>query len=90
MNRLKYFDKTQCIIGILAIATTIIAIILFIIMMVTGTPYYDESGVLAGIKYNNVLQIIFSMFLIIELGAMLWFLARTITYKMRAQEEEQL
>ena len=88
MNKLKYFDKYQLIIGIVAIASMIVATIVFIVMVVTGTPTYDESGALTGITYNNVLQTIFIMIFLIQSIAVVWFIFRTITYKLRVKEED--
>ena len=88
MNKLKYFDKYQFIIGITTIASLIISIILFIVMVVTATPIYDENGALINLIYNNIIQTIFTIFFFLQLTAVVWFIARTITYKMRVKEED--
>lgn len=90
MNKPRYFDKYQLMIAIIAVATTLISTILFIVMLFTSTITYDESGVMSGIIYNNTLQMIYSMFLLAQLTAIVWFIARTITYKMRIKEEDVL
>ena len=90
MNSLRFFDKYQFIIGITAISSILISTILFIVMVLTGTRVYDEEGVLTGLTYNNVLQTIFAVFFLIQLTAIVWFVARALTYKMRAKEEESL
>ena len=88
MNKSKYFDKYQLLLAIVTIASMIISTVLFIVMVITGTRVYDESGALTGITYNNILQTIFTMFFLTQLIALVWFLARTITYKMRLKEED--
>ena len=88
MNKSKYFDKYQLLLAIVTIASMIISTVLFIVMVITGTRIYDESGALTGIIYNNILQTIFTMFFLTQLIALVWFLARTITYKMRLKEED--
>ncbi len=88
MNKSKYFDKYQLLLAIVTIASMIISTVLFIVMVITGTRIYDESGVLTGITYNNILQTIFMMFFLTQLIALVWFLVRTITYKMRLKEED--
>ena len=88
MDKLKYFDRYQFIIGITAIASLIISIILFIVMVVTATPIYDENGALINLTYNNIIQTIFTIFFLLQSTAVVWFIARTITYKMRVKEED--
>ena len=90
MNKSRYFDKYQLLIGITAVASMFIATVLFIVMVVTGTKVYDESGALVGITYNNVLQTIFAIFFLIQLTAIVWFVTRTITYKLRIKEEDTI
>ena len=90
MNRSRYFDKYQLLLGITAIGAMIISTILFIIMVITGTKVYDESGALVGITYNNVIQTIFVIFFLIQLTALVWFITRTITYKLRIKEEDTI
>ena len=88
MNKMRFFDRYQLIIGITAVASAIISFILFIVMTLTGTRVYDENGILTGITFNTVLESIFSIFFLIQLTGIAWFIARAITYKMRVREEE--
>ena len=88
MNKARYFDKCQLLIGIVALASMLVATVLFFVMVFTGTRIYDENGILSGITYNEVLQKVFSMFFLAQLTAIVWFIARSITYKMRVKEED--
>ena len=90
MNKSRYFDKYQLMIAIVAVAMAIISVILFIIMLLTSTITYDENGAISEIIYNNTLQMIYSIFFLGQLTALVWFIARTITYKMRIKEEDVL
>ena len=85
---MKYFDKYQLLIGIVAIASMLVSFVLFIVMVLTGTRIYDENGALTGITYNNIIQVIFTIFFLLQLIAIIWFVARTLTYKMRVKEED--
>ena len=88
MNKVRYFDKCQLIIAIIGLSSMLISFVLFVVMTLTGTRVYDENGILTGITYNNVLQSIFAIFFLAQLTAMVWFIARSITYKMRVKEED--
>ena len=88
MNKTRYFDKCQLIIAIVGLSSMLISFVLFVVMTLTGTRVYDENGILTGITYNNVLQSIFTIFFLVQLIAMVWFIARSITYKMRVKEED--
>ena len=88
MNSLKYFDKYQLLLAISAASGALISFVLFVLMVLTGTRIYDENGILTDITYNNVLQSIFTIFFLIQIIAIVWFIARTITYKMRVKEED--
>ena len=88
MNSLKYFDKYQLLLAISAASGALISFVLFVVMVLTGTRIYDENGILTDITYNNVLQSIFTIFFLIQIIAIVWFIARTITYKMRVKEED--
>ena len=90
MNNPKFFDKFQLIITITALGTTLISSVLFFVMVLTGTRNFDEEGVLVSITYNEILQTFFIIFFLIQLTAIVWFVARAITYKMRIKEEESL
>ena len=90
MNNPKFFDKFQLIITITALGATLISSVLFFVMVLTGTRNFDEEGVLVSITYNEILQTFFIIFFLIQLTAIVWFVARAITYKMRIKEEESL
>ena len=90
MNRAKYFDKCQLILAIVAVAATLMSTIFFIVMLITATPSYDETGAISEITYNYNIQMIYSIFFLTQLTALTWFIARTITYKMRMKEEDVL
>lgn len=88
MNKVRYFDKCQLIIAIIGLSSMLISFVLFVVMTLTGTRVYDENGILTGITYNNVLQSIFAIFFLVQLIVIVWFIARSITYKMRVKEED--
>ena len=88
MNKMKYFDKYQLLLAITAIGAILVSLSLFVAMVLTGTRIYDENGALVGITYNNVLQVIFTIFFLTQLIAVVWFIARTVTYKLRVKEED--
>ena len=88
MNSPKYFDKCQLLLAISAASGALISFVIFVVMVLTGTRIYDENGILTGITYNNVLQSIFTIFFLIQIIAIVWFIARTLTYKMRVREED--
>ena len=90
MNRLKFFDRIQFIIVIVGVAAFISAAIIFIPMFLTGKVIYDEEGVMQTIEYNLILQSIYSVFSFINILALVWFIARAVTYKMRVKEEDSL
>ena len=91
MNRLRYFDRYQYLIVIVAIASLAVSMIFLVVMLFTATPVYaEETGELIDLKYNSIIQIIYSSIVLIHLTASAWFIARTITYKMRCKEEETL
>ena len=90
MNRLKYFDKYQLLITIIGLAMLLVAVVLFIVMLFTATPTYDESGHLTTIEYNFTIQTVLMIFYLLHITAVVWFLARSITYKLRIKEEDAL
>ena len=90
MNRQKFLDRPQLILIIIALGSMLISTILFIVMVLTGTRAYDEEGALVNITYNEMLQTIFLIFFLVQLTAIVWFVARAITYKMRIKEEDSL
>ena len=90
MNKMKYFDKTQLLIVIIGLASLLMSFILFIVMLFTATPTYDENHILTDLTYNSIVLSIFAIFYLTHLVAVVWFVARSITYKMRVKEEDVL
>ena len=90
MNKLKFFDRFQLLICIIGIAAFGLSIAIFVPMLLTGTIIYDENGIMQSIEYNFVLQTIYSIFSFINILAIVWFIIRALTYKMRIKEEDTL
>ena len=90
MNKPRFLDKCQLLIAIIGLASLLIAVILLIVMLFTATPTYDENHVLTDLTYNSVVQSIFAIFYLTHLTAVTWFIARSITYKLRIKEEDAL
>ncbi|MBO4668200.1 MAG: hypothetical protein J5666_08790 [Bacilli bacterium] len=90
MKRLKFFDRYQLIITIIGVAAFALAATVFIPMFLTGKVIYDENGVMQTIEYNLILQSLYSVFSFINVLALVWFVARAATYKMRVKEEDSL
>ena len=88
MKRLKFFDRYQFIITIVGVAAFALAATVFIPMFLTGKVIYDEEGVMQTIEYNIVLQSLYSVFSFINVLALVWFIARAVTFKMRVKEED--
>ena len=90
MNNTKYFDRYQYIITLISLGALLLSIVAFFVMVFTGTYTKNESGEIDGVTYNNIALSIYGTFVLIHFTASVWFLARTITYKMRIKEEEAL
>ena len=90
MNKMKFFDRAQLLIAIIGVAAFGLSIIIFIPMLLTGTIIFDESGVMEKVEYNVILQTIYSIFSFINIIALVWFVVRAATYKMRIKEEDSL
>lgn len=88
MDKTKFFDRTQLLLAISAIASFFIFIILFIVMSTTAETIYTEEGLVDHLVYNNVLESIFSIFVFIHLMMLTWFIARSITFRLREKEAE--
>ena len=86
---MKFFDRMQLIITIAFGACLLLAFISFVIMLVTATPMYNDDNILSGLKYHIVPQTLFTIFTFSHIALFFWFVARTITYKMRKKEWEQ-
>ena len=90
MNNNRFFDRYQFIITLIGLCTFAISTILFIVMLFTATYSFDENGAVKEVIYNAIVQIIYSIFFLLHLTSVVWFIARALTYKMRTQEEELL
>ena len=88
MNKMKFFDKTQLILAISAIASFIVFVIIFIVMSATAETIYTEDGLVDHLAYNGVLESLFSIFVLAHLMMLTWFIARSITFKLREKEVE--
>ena len=86
MNKLKFFDRYQLIIAIVALSAFVLFLILYTIAFLTATATYKEPGVIDEIHYNPVLLGLFSSFFFVHLLAVIWFIIRAITFKMREKE----
>ena len=85
---MKYFDTLQKIIIVSAIATLVLAIVFQVFTVSGATPIYDEKGALESYQYPVVFQTLFSIFVFLHIASFTWFIARSITYKMRLKEEK--
>ena len=90
MNNLKYLDRYQLIIIIVGIASFAASMVAFIVMLITATVVYNESGAIDSLAYNDIAVTIYGVFMLTHLTALTWFLARTLTYKLRIKEEDVL
>ena len=86
MKELKFFDRFQLIIAIVGVAAFATGIIIFIPMFLTSTVQYDSEAVMETIVYNPYLQVPYSVFMLINFGALVWFVIRALTFKMRKKE----
>ena len=85
MNELKLFDKTQLLISISAIASLLLSTVFFFAMSFTSQTLVDEEGK-SQIFYNPTLQGLYSFFIFAHILAIVWFVARLITFKLRKKE----
>ena len=90
MNKSKIFDRYQILITIIGLSALLVAVIMFVVMLFTATPIYDENHILTDLKYNYVIQMVFTIFYLGHLIALLWFVTRLLTYKLRMKEEDAL
>ena len=87
MKENRLFDRYQLILIIAAIAMLTTSFIVFVPMYLTATVQYDEAGVVETIVYNRVLQGLYGAFFLLHLIALLWFILRLATFKLRKKEE---
>ena len=90
MNKSRYLDRYQYLLAIIGIASLAVSMVFFFVMLFTATPTYAETGELVDLQYNNTIQIIHACTVLIHLTVSVWFISRTITFKMRLKEEELL
>ena len=90
MGRIKLFDRYQMILAIVAGASLVVSFIFFVPMYLSASFIYDEMGMLETVEYDSTLQTIYSIFSLLHATALVWFLTRIITFKMRQREELQL
>ena len=83
---MRLFDKTQIIISICGVASSILTLIFLVVCLLTATPVYDENNVLVKIVYLDVPQAFLSIFFFLSAASTVWFIARLVTYKMRKKE----
>ena len=88
MNKFKYFDRPQLLISIVGVSAFAISLIIYVIMFLTAQVIYSDEGVMENMIYNETLQNIYTLFLAIHLGAVTWFIARSITFKRRKKEAD--
>lgn len=89
MKELKFFDRYQLIIAIIGIGAFVTGLIIFVPMFLTATLEYDEIREMDIVVYNPILQAIYSVFMFINFLALVWFIVRAITFKMRKKEYDQ-
>jgi len=90
MNNKRLFDRPQLIIGIIGISAFFVATILYVVMLITADVAYLDNGEIDTLTYNPTLFSIRSIFSCIYLLALVWFVIRLITFKMRNKEEDLL
>ena len=83
---MKYFDKWQKFIVIGACASLFLMIVFYVAMVSTGTFVYDENGFVVDLEVDLRLQLFYSTFFFMQLAFGVWFIARSITYRMRKKE----
>ena len=83
---MKYFDKWQKFIVIGAGVSLFLMIVFYVAMVSTGTFVYDENGFIVDLKVDLRLQLFYSSFFFMQLAFGAWFIARSITYRMRKKE----
>ena len=88
MNRTKYLDRYQLIIGIVGLSALAVAIVLYVVMLFTAHITFGENGEITAIEYILPLQLVQASFVLIHMTAAAWFIIRSITYRARIKEEE--
>ena len=83
---MKYFDKWQKFIVIGAGVSLFLMIVFYMAMVATSTPVLNDVGDVVDIKVDLRLQLFYSTFFFMQLAFGAWFIARSITYRMRKKE----
>ena len=83
---MKYFDKWQKFIVIGASVSLFLMIVFYMAMVATSTPVLNDVGDVVDIKVDLRLQLFYSTFFFMQLAFGAWFIARSITYRMRKKE----
>ena len=86
---MKYFDRIQKIIALTMVITLGLVLVFLIINTAGAKPIYDENEVLVDIEYPVVSQALLSVFIFLHIAAVTWFIARSITIKMRLKEAHE-
>ena len=89
MKELKFFDRYQLLITIVGIGALATAFTIFIPMFLTATIEYDAVKEIDVVVYNPIIQALYSIFMFINFLALVWFIIRAITFKMRKKEYDQ-
>ena len=83
---MKYFDKWQKFIVIGAGVSLFLMIVFYMAMVATSTPVLNDVGDVVDIEVDLRLQLFYSTFFFMQLAFGAWFIARSITYRMRKKE----
>ena len=83
---MRYFDKWQKFIVIGAGVSLFLMIVFYVSMVATSTPVLNDAGQVVDIKVDLRLQLFYSTFFFMQLAFGAWFIARSITYRMRKKE----
>lgn len=90
MNKLRFLDRPQLIIAITAVASLFISSILYIVSLITANVTYLDNGEIDTLTYNPTLFTIRGIFSLIHFLAVVWFIIRALTYRMRMKEYDLL
>ena len=83
---MKYFDKWQKFIVIGAGVSLFMMIVFYVAMVSNAKPVLNDVGEIVDLKVDMRLQLFYSTFFFMQLAFGAWFIARSITYRMRKKE----
>jgi hypothetical protein len=83
---MKYFDKWQKFIVIGAGVSLFMMIVFYVAMVSNAQPVLNDVGEIVDLKVDIRLQLFYSTFFFMQLAFGAWFIARSITYRMRKKE----